>query len=107
MYPELLRLLTCDDLEPGDAEELTRQILSAPDDPEYEWALGDVAIAMACRLQDVLGEFAATSDKIDEAHEQVRDMFDDDFPGFPHELFDHAHRIDGDLYFRWMNAELA
>lgn len=107
MYPELLRLLTCDDLEPGEPEELTRQILAAPDDPDYAWAQGDPAIAMACELQDILGEFAATSDKIDEAHEQIQDMFDDDFPGFPFELFDGAHRIDGKVYFRSLNEELA
>lgn len=107
MYPELLRLLTCDDLEPGEPEELTRQILAAPDDPEYEWAQGDSAMAMACELQSAMGEFAATSDKIDEAHEQIQDMFDDDFPGFPFELFDHAHRIDGRVYSRWLNEELA
>jgi len=107
MYPELLRLLACDDLEPGEPEALTQQILAAPDDPEYEWAQGDAAIAMACELQYAMGEFAATSDKIDEAHEQIQDMFDDDFPAFPHEKFDHAHRIDGDIYFTWLNEELA
>jgi len=107
MYPELLRLLTCDDLEPGEPEELTRQILSAPDDPGYEWVQGDAAIAMACELRDILGEFGATSDKIDEAHEQIQGMFEGDFPGLPSELFDQAQRIDGRVYFRWLNEELA
>ena len=107
MYPELLRLLACDDLEPGEPEELTRQILAAPDDPEYDWAQGDASIAMACELQAIMGEFAATSDKIDEAHEQIQDMFEDEFPAFPHEMFDGAHRIDGNVYFKWLNGELA
>lgn len=106
MLPELLRRLACDALEPGEPEELSQQILSAPEDPEFEWTQGDDAMAMACALQDALEEFAATSDKIDEAHEQIQDMFEDDFPGFPYEMFE-GSRVDSKAYFSWLNTELA
>jgi hypothetical protein len=47
----------------------------------------------------------ASSDKLDELHEQIQDMFDA-FPDFPHELLKESG---GSAlpYFEWLDSELA
>lgn len=108
MYSELIDLLTSRMLEPQDRDDIARQVAAAPDDPDYEWTGGDTAMAVSCELLSVLQEFAATSDKIDELHEQIQDMFDEDFPGFPSAAItaDTDGRIDLNAYFAWLNLEL-
>lgn len=108
MYPELIDLLTSRMLEPQDRDSIARQVAAAPDDPDYEWTGGDAAMASSCELLNGLDEFAATSDKIDELHEQIQEMFDEPFPDFPASTITAAMdgRIDLTAYFDWLNAEL-
>jgi hypothetical protein len=107
MYPILIDLLTNGALDPDERDDVVQQILDAPNHPISDDWTGPEAdqAAMALALVELLEEFAATSDKLDEAHEQIQDMFDEGFPDYPHELM----KGDGDLttYFTWLNAELA
>lgn len=109
MYPELIDLLTSRMLEPQERDDIARQVAAAPDDPEYEWTDGDAAMASSCELLNGLVGFTATSDKIDELHEQIQDMFDEDFPEFPAAAITAAMdgRIDLTAYFHWLDEELA
>jgi len=109
MYPELIDLLTSHMLEPQDRDSIAREVAAAPENPEYEWARGDAAMAISCELLNGLGDFAATSDKIDELHEQIQDMFEDSFPEFPAAALatGTGGRIDLTAYFAWLDQELA
>lgn len=107
MYAELIDLLTCRLLESHEREEIEKQILAASANPEYEWAQGDEILAMAASLRDELYDYGAISDKIDEAHEQIQEMFDYDFPDFPDEIFKECDGTDLRIYFKWLNDELA
>ena len=109
MYPELIDLLTSRMLDPQERDDIAQQVAAAPDDPEYEWADGDAAMASSCELLNGLADFAATSDKIDELHEQIQDMFDEDFPEFPAAAIatGTGGRIDLTAYFSWLDGELA
>jgi hypothetical protein len=110
MYAELIDLLSGHMLEPHERDEIAERVAAAPDDPEYEWTqtYADATVACGLELRYALDDFAATSDKIDEVHEQIQDMFDD-FPDYA----DVETRIfpDGDFdvnaYFAWLDAELA
>jgi hypothetical protein len=111
MYAELIDLLSSHMLEPHERDEIAERVVAAPDDPEYEWTqtYGDATVACACELRDALDDFAATSDKIDEVHEQIQEMFDDDFPDFPYEAVRSGwgDGVDADKYAAWLDAELA
>lgn len=107
MYPILIDLLTSGSLDAEERNDVAQQIVDAPNHPiSADWTGPEAdQAAMALALVELLEEFAATSDKLDEAHEQIKDMFDEGFPDYPHELM----KDDGDLatYFTWLNAELA
>ena len=110
MYVELIDLLSDHMLEPHERDEIAERVAAAPDDPEYEWTrtYADATVACASELRSALDEFAATSDKIDEVHEQIQEMFDD-FPDFPYEAVGAGwgDGVDGDKYGAWLDAELA
>ena len=106
MFSELIDLLTCGALDAQERSEIERRVAEAPNDPDYEeWSGGDDRIAIACALEDLLADFAATSDKRDELHEQIQDMFDGDFPDFPYDIAGRGMSILA--YFDWLDAELA
>lgn len=107
MYAEIIDLLTCRLLESHECEEIEKQILAASTNPEYEWAQGDEILTIAASLRDELYDYGAISDKIDEAHQQIQEMFDYEFPNFPYELFDKDGRTDIRIYFKWLNDELS
>lgn len=104
MYSELINLLACHGLGTEEVNEAAEQIASAPEDPEYEWTRGDASMAIASELVATLYEFAAVSDKADEMHEQIQDMFDAGFPDFPD-----ASEADWNAaaYFQWLDTELS
>ncbi|KGF81482.1 hypothetical protein IA69_12580 [Massilia sp. JS1662] len=110
MYAELIDLLSDQMLEPHERDEIAERVAAAPHDPEYEWTqtYADATVACASELRSALDEFAATSDKIDEVHEQIQEMFDD-FPDFPYEAVRSGWGdvVDGDKYGAWLDAELA
>lgn len=104
MYSELINLLACHGLDTEEVNEAAEQIASAPEDPEYEWTRGDASMAIASELVATLYEFAAVSEKADEMHEQIQDMFDAGFPDFPD-----ASEADWNAaaYFQWLDTELS
>jgi hypothetical protein len=107
MLPELVELLTCGDLASDQVEAIAMIVEDAPDNPEYEWRewLPDPTHAMVWALLVELDDFIATSDKIDELHEQIAEFFDADFPGFPHDP--RGKQPDGvQSYFRWLDGVL-
>lgn len=107
MYAVLVDLLTNGALDAAERDDVARQVVDAPNHPVSDDWTGPEAdqAAKALALVELLDEFAATSDKLDEAHAQIQDLFDEGFPDYPHALM----KDDGDLatYFTWLNAELA
>ncbi|MFK3739101.1 hypothetical protein [Massilia sp. TN1-12] len=109
MYVELINLLSCSELEAHECKEMAERVLNAPDDPEYEWVIEvPDSVPMACELVQQLWDFAAVSDKIDEVHEQIQEMFDDEFPDIPDRFsIPGGWNIDAVAYLKWLDAELA
>lgn len=81
LLSELLTKLTCGELEGEELDEAVAAITDAPSAPRDEWIDSD-AQAYAVEILSQLGGYMASSDKIDELHEQIQDMFDA-FPDFP------------------------
>lgn len=104
LLSELLTRMTCGDLEGEELEEAVAAITNAPSNPREEWVDSD-AQAYALEIIDQLGGYIASSDKIDELHEQIQEMFEE-FPDFPYELLEDRER--GVLpYYEWLDDELA
>lgn len=104
LLSELLSKLTCGDLEGEELDEAVSAITDAPSAPRDEWIDSD-AQAYAVALLSHLGGHMASSDKIDELHEQIQDMFDE-FPDFPYELLKESG-ASVLPYFEWLDTELA
>ncbi|OEZ50550.1 hypothetical protein JAB1_16650 [Janthinobacterium sp. MP5059B] len=104
LLSELLTKLTCGDLEGEELDAAVAAITDAPSAPRDEWIDSD-AQAYAVAILWHLGGYMASSDKLDELHEQIQDMFDA-FPDFPYELLKDS---DGSAlpYFEWLDKELA
>ncbi len=104
LLSELLTKLTCGDLEGEELDEAVAAITEAPSAPRDEWIDSD-AQAYAVAILSHLAGHMASSDKIDELHEQIQDMFDE-FPDFPYEMLEDSG---GSVlpYFEWLDTELA
>ncbi|TDY35965.1 hypothetical protein [Janthinobacterium sp. 75] len=104
LLSELLTKLTCGDLEGKELDEAVTAITDAPSAPRDEWIDSD-AQAYAVAILSHLVDYIASSDKLDELHEQIQDMFDE-FPDFPYELLKESG---GSVlpYFEWLDTELA
>ena len=104
LLSELLTKLTCGDLEGDELDEAVTAITDAPSAPRDEWIDSD-AQAYAVAILSHLADYIASSDKLDELHEQIQDMFDE-FPDFPYELLKESG---GSVlpYFEWLDTELA
>ncbi|WP_426079224.1 hypothetical protein [Janthinobacterium sp. PSPC3-1] len=104
LLSELLTRLTCGDLEGEELDDAVTAITNAPANADQEWVTSD-AHAYALEIIDQLGGYIASSDKIDELHEQIQEMFDE-FPDFPYELVaDHERGVLP--YYEWLDGELA
>ena len=104
LLSELLTKLTCGELEAEELDEAVTAISDAPSAPRDEWIDSDAqAYTVAILLQ--LAGYMASSDKLDELHEQIQDMFDE-FPDFPYEMLEDSG---GSAlpYFEWLDTELA
>ena len=104
LLSELLTKLTCGDLEGEELDDAVAAITHAPSAPRDEWIDSD---AQACTVAILLhlASYTASSDKLDELHEQIQDMFDD-FPDFPYELLKDSDNS-ALPYFEWLDTELA
>ena len=104
LLSELLTKLTCGDLEGAELDEAVAAITAAPSAPRDEWIDSD---AQACTVAILLhlASHMASSDKLDELHEQIQDMFEE-FPDFPYEMLEDSG---GSAlpYFEWLDTELA
>ena len=104
LLSELLTKLTCGELEGEELDEAVTAISDAPSAPRDEWIDSDAqAYTVAILLQ--LAGYMASSDKLDELHEQIQDMFEE-FPDFPYEMLEDSG---GSAlpYFEWLDTELA
>ncbi|MDE2428067.1 MAG: hypothetical protein KGM99_05020 [Burkholderiales bacterium] len=102
---EFVQLLSCNALDESEQDDIVRQIVNAPDDPEFEWA-DSPEQARLFALTFALGEYMATGDKLDELHEQVQRLFDDDFPEIPAPTLDDMENGGGAIaYFEWLETE--
>ncbi|MBE3024454.1 hypothetical protein GQ37_013610 [Janthinobacterium sp. BJB1] len=104
LLSELLTKLTCGDLEGEELDEAVTAITAAPSAPRNEWVDSD-AQAYTDAILLHLACYTASSDKLDELHEQIQDMFDE-FPDFPYEMLEDSG---GSAlpYFEWLDTELA
>lgn len=104
LLSELLTKLTCGDLEGEELDEAVTAITDAPSAPRDEWIDSDAQACTVAILLHLAG-YMASSDKLDELHEQIRDMFDE-FPDFPYEMLEDSG---GSAlpYFEWLDTELA
>ncbi|MCC7705568.1 hypothetical protein IGS59_25320 [Janthinobacterium sp. GW460P] len=104
LLSELLTKLTCGDLEGEELDEAVAAITAAPSAPRNEWVDSD-AQAYTDAILLHLASHMASSDKLDELHEQIQDMFDE-FPDFPYEMLEESG---GSAlpYFEWLDTELA
>lgn len=104
LLSELITKLTCGELEGQELDEAVTAISNAPSAPRDEWIDSD-AQAYALAILWHLGDYIASSDKLDELHEQIQDMFDE-FPDFPYDMLKDS---DGSAlpYFEWLDTELA
>ncbi|MGK5045846.1 hypothetical protein ACQ4WP_08095 [Janthinobacterium sp. GB4P2] len=104
LLSELLTKLTCGDLEGEELDEAVTAISDAPSAPRDEWSDSD-AQAYAMAILSHPGGYMASSDKLDELHKQIQEIFDE-FPDFPYELLKDS---DGSArpYFEWLDTELA
>jgi len=105
MISELVVLLTGGDLDEDEVQEFTAYIEGAAENPEFDW-IEDPQDALLWGLFDQLDEFIATSDKIDELHEQLSDLFADPLEPFPYEQYQEENWHSGH-YFAWLDAQLA
>ncbi|MCW3465475.1 hypothetical protein [Chitinophaga nivalis] len=111
---QLINSLTCYHIDAATATEIADICLTAKQDPEAYfretdedmlWLLevdpqGLTAFILTAELYD----YFAVSDKMDEFHEQVQEIFEDnDLPDYPY----NQQLPDLTAYFNWLNGELA
>jgi hypothetical protein len=101
---ELLDLLTSHDLSTEELSNAAEYVKNSPEDPELEWA-GDLKSVRTFAICNTLSDFVATSDKIDELHEQIEAFFSNPLPPFPYDDQEIQHSCFA--YFRWLDNILA
>lgn len=108
MLPHLIDLLTCSSLDSIERDEIAQRVVSAASNPEYDWT-DDPVIAMSIELIFSLSDYCASGDKLDEVHEQLREMFEEPFPDYPYKLGSGKFTKSPTPleYFEWLDAELA
>lgn len=104
MIRELIDLLTCQELDQEELDQVSAQIASAPDNAEFIWA-STPAQAIAVSMQYQLGEFIATADQIGDLHAQLQTFFDDPLADLPPPLEGGLARFPA--YADWMRVQLA
>ncbi|NRR33308.1 hypothetical protein HSX11_24335 [Oxalobacteraceae bacterium] len=104
MIEELIGLLSCNDLNPAEVAAIAELVKKAPEDPELHW-IEDPAQAMTHAILNNMTDYIAESDKIDELHEQLEEMFTDPLPAFPYD--DEAVQESSFAYFKWLDEILA
>ena len=104
MLKELINLLTCEELDQDELDQVTANIASAPASEEFAWA-GTPAQAIAVSMQYQLGEFIATADQIAALHAQLQDFFDEPLDALPASLEGGLGRFSE--YADWMRSQLA
>ena len=103
---ELIALLTCGEAEDAELEAMTATVENAQSDPELAFLPeldADEAWYREVALQFALSGYAASSDKIDELHEEISDQFQNALPEFPEAFW--GEPVDD--YFAWLDTELA
>ena len=101
---ELIALLTSGEADETELEALTDAVENAESDPDLEFMRemdADTAWYRRVALLFALADYTASSDKIDELHEQISDQFADPLPAFPVECESTDH------YFEWLDSMLA
>jgi hypothetical protein len=81
LLAKLLNKLSCGDLEGEELDQAVAAITKASSAPRDDWIDSD-AQAYALEMLSQLAGHMASSDKLDELHAQIQDMFDE-FPDFP------------------------
>lgn len=103
---ELVWLLSGRDAEEDELDRLVRQVRDLPDDPEFSY-LSDPMVgedsAIATGLRYGLSDYSVWSDKLDELHEALSELFEDGLPTIPDDLWEQT----GAAYYDWLNGILA
>ena len=104
MLKELINLLTCEELDQDELDQVTANIANAPGSEEFAWAASP-AQAIAVSMQYQLGEFIATADQIADLHAQLQDFFEEPLDALPDS---HAGGLaQFPAFAQWMGDQLA
>ena len=104
MIRELVDLLTCQELDQDELDQVTANIANAPGNAEFAWA-STPAQAIAVSMQYQLGEFIATADQMGDLHAQLQTFFDDPLADLPAALAGGLARFPA--YADWMREQLS
>ena len=104
MLKELINLLTCEELDQDELDQVSANIANAPGSEEFAWAVTP-AQAIAVSMQYQLGEFIATADQIADLHAQLQDFFEEPLETLPDSLEGGLQRFPA--YADWMRSQLA
>ncbi len=104
MLRELINLLTCEELDQDELDQVTAAIANAPASAEFAWA-STPAQAIAVSMQYQLGEFIATADQMADLHAQLQAFFDEPLDPLPEALAGGLARFPA--YAQWMQGKLA
>lgn len=101
---QLLSLLSQREWDDAALEQAAQEVLDAPDNPDLDW-IEDPSLAMAYMTYDLVRDYAAESDKVDELHEQFEEIIGEPVPPFPYD--DPEVQQSSIAYFRWLDEVLA
>ncbi len=98
LIAELVDLLASGNIEADEKDAVVLQVEAAPQ--EFDWASSD-AQACSIALTAEKHRHCASGDKLDEIHEEVREILGDGFPEFPRGVRTHTDD------FTWMEQQLS